>query len=88
LILETPYNGETDRRLNDGLEHSFDSSVRVGVGRRLRRTGPLTVYSFAIGRAQSDRPTPSSAAQNVMIVYGMLFIHKRAAHSGSAGATC
>jgi len=29
----------------------------VGVGRRLRRTGPLTVYSFAIGRAQSDRPT-------------------------------
>ncbi|MBT7358424.1 MAG: hypothetical protein HN812_06125, partial [Candidatus Marinimicrobia bacterium] len=53
----TPYNGETDRRLNDGLEHSFDSSVRVGVGRRLRRTGPLTVYSFAIGRAQSDRPT-------------------------------
>jgi len=51
------HNGETDRRLNDGLEHSFDSSVRVGVGRRLRRTGPLTVYSFAIGRAQSDRPT-------------------------------
>gem|GEM_PF-1688153 len=47
--------GETDRRLNDGLEHSFDSSVRVGVGRRLRRTGPLTVYSFAhwSGRASS-----------------------------------
>jgi hypothetical protein len=53
------HNGETDRRLNDGLEHSFDSSVRVGVGRRLRRTGPLTVYSFAIGRAHSDRPTLS-----------------------------
>jgi len=57
LLLIKQANGETDRRLNDGLEHSFDSSVRVGVGRRLRRTGPLTVYSFAIGRAQSDRPT-------------------------------
>ena len=50
-------NGETDRRLNDDRVQSFDSSVRVWVGRRLRRTGPQTGDSFAIGRAHSDQST-------------------------------